>query len=252
MEIVVHKNDVWGQEVLLGVSWDLLWLIVVASFVVIIVHLLVMAVRTRPERATAEGTRMNRHAKSDRIFHWVMAVSTLVLLFTGILPIIGVKFGWLTIHWISGIVLTASVLFHIVRSLFWQDPLSMWVAPSDLREPFDSAQKPGKYSLAQKGMHLAMTLVVLVVIGSGLVMLSLIDTPLWAPVAWLSESALGWVFVLHGASTLALIALTALHIYFGVRPEKLFYTRSMIKGWISEPELEAHHDPARWVPDKTA
>ncbi len=252
MEIVVHKNDVWGQEVLLGVSWDLLWLIVVASFVVIIVHLLVMAVRKRSEQASAEGTRLNRHAKSDRIFHWVMAVSTLVLLFTGILPIIGVKFGWLTIHWISGIVLTASVLFHIVRSLFWQDPLSMWVAPSDLREPFDSAQKPGKYSLAQKGMHLAMTLVVLVVIGSGLVMLSLIDTPLWAPVAWLSESALGWVFVLHGASTLALIALTALHIYFGVRPEKLFYTRSMIKGWISETELEAHHDPARWVPDKTA
>lgn len=252
MEIVVHKNDVWGQEVLLGVSWDLLWLIVVASFVVIIVHLLVMAVRTRPEQAAAEGTRLNRHAKSDRIFHWVMAVSTLVLLFTGILPIIGVKFGWLTIHWISGIVLTASVLFHIVRSLFWQDPLSMWVAPRDLREPFDSTQKPGKYSLAQKAMHLAMTLVVLVVIGSGLVMLSLIDTPLWARLAWLSEGALGWVFVLHGASTLALIALTALHIYFGVRPEKLFYTRSMIKGWISKPELEAHHDPARWVPDKTA
>ena len=252
MEIVQYRNDVWGQEVILGVSWDLLWLIVVASFAVVIVHLLVMAVRTRPERPNAEGTRLSRHTKSDRIFHWVMAVSTLVLLFTGILPIIGVKFGWLTIHWISGIVLTASVLFHIVRSLFWQDALSMWIAPKDLREPFDASQKPGKYSLAQKGMHLAMTVVVLVVIGSGLVMLSLIDTPFWARVAWLSENALGWTFLLHGASTLALIALTALHIYFGVRPEKLFYTRSMITGWISEPELEAHHDTARWEPDKTA
>ncbi len=252
MEIVEHKNDIWGQEVLLGVSWDLLWLIVVASFVVIIVHLLVMAVRTRSEQASAEGTRLNRHAKSDRIFHWVMAVSTLVLLLTGVLPIIGVKFGWLTIHWISGIVLTASVLFHIVRSLFWQDPLSMWIAPKDLREPFDPSQKPGKYSLAQKGMHTAMALAVLVVIGSGVVMLTLIDTPFWTRGVWLGENALGWVFVLHGLSTLALIGLTTLHIYFGVRPEKRFYTRSMITGWISEPELEAHHDPARWAPDKMA
>ena len=47
-----------------------------------------------------------RHLLPDRIFHWVMAVSILVLLFTGFLPIVGVNFSWVDPHWIAGIVLT--------------------------------------------------------------------------------------------------------------------------------------------------
>jgi len=53
---------------------------------------------------------------------------------------------------------------------------------------------------------------------------------------------------LHGLSTLALVALAATHIYFAIRPEKLFYTRSMFKGWISEDEMKANHDPNLWSP----
>ena len=68
----------------------------------------------------------------------------------------------------------------------------------------------------------------------------------------MDEATLGWMFLLHGASTLGLIGLTALHVYFAVRPEKRFYTRSMISGWISEGELKANHDTGRWSPDQTA
>jgi hypothetical protein len=49
-------------------------------------------------------------------------------------------------------------------------------------------------------------------------------------------------------STLALVALAATHIYFALRPEKLFYTRSMVSGWISEDELKANHDANLWSP----
>ena len=62
------------------------------------------------------------------------------------------------------------------------------------------------------------------------------------------ESQLGLVFLLHGLSTLALVALASTHIYFAIRPEKLFYTRSMFKGWISEDEMKANHDPNLWSP----
>ena len=48
--------------------------------------------------------------------------------------------------------------------------------------------------------------------------------------------------------TLALVALAATHMYFALRPEKIFYTRSMITGWISEEELAANHDTTRWSP----
>ena len=60
-----------------------------------------------------DSARINavRHRLADRLFHWVMAVSVLVLGATAFLPILGVKFGWLPWHWSFGVVLTAAVLF---------------------------------------------------------------------------------------------------------------------------------------------
>ena len=252
MDIATYKNDAWGREVLLGVSWELLWLVLVAAFVIIAVHAVYEASRRRGEQPSSDGPRVSRHAKIDRIFHWVMALSIFALLITGIFPIIGIEFAWLTIHWIAGLVLTAVVAIHIVRSIFWQDLKSMWISASDLKEPFDENIKPAKYSFAQKGMHATVTVLSILVIGSGLVLFAMIDTPWWERSNSISEATLGWMFFLHGLSTLALIAVTALHIYFGLRPEKLFYTRSMIKGWISEDELAANHDPERWGPDEPA
>ena len=65
--------------------------------------------------------RVVRHKGPDRIFHWVMAVTVLTLLATAFLPIAGVQFPWVTIHWIAGVVLAAIVLYHIVRALVWLD-----------------------------------------------------------------------------------------------------------------------------------
>ena len=167
------------------------------------------------------------------------------------LPIVGVKFPWLTAHWVAGIVLTAAIVFHIVRSLFRKDLATIWIKPSDLAELTggSAAPLPGKYSLAQKGMHLAMAVLVLVATGTGIALLAQIDTPWWARSNFLSEAALGWMFLLHGLSTLVLIGFAALHLYFTARPEKQFYLRAMVKGWVSRAELAAHHDPARWTPN---
>lgn len=252
MELATYKQDVWGREVILGVSWDLLWVFIVAAFVVIAAHALIQATRRRGAVPSSAGKRVKRHARIDRIFHWVMAISVFVLLITGVFPKVGIEFAWLTIHWIAGLALTVAVLFHIVRSIFWQDLKAIMITPQDLKEPFDATQKPGKYSLAQKGMHGAVTVLSLLVIATGLVMFAMIDTPWWERTNALSEATLGWVFLIHGLSTLALIAIIALHIYFGLRPEKLFYTRSMIKGWISEDELRSNHDPEKWAPEESA
>lgn len=248
MDIVTTREDVWGREVLLGVSWDLLWVVVALAFAAIVIHLLVMAFLHKEQAPAATGKQLARHAAIDRGFHWVMAVCVFVLLITGVLPIVGIKFGWLTVHWVSGLILTAIVILHVVRSIFWQSPKTMWVEARDFQEPFDADIKPGKYSLAQKGMHHSMTVLILAVIVTGIALLALIDTPFWERSNAMEESTLGWMFVLHGLSTLGLIGLTALHVYFAIRPEKRFYTRSMISGWISENEHAAIHDPERWLP----
>lgn len=252
MEFATYKNDVWGREVIRGVSWDLLWLVIVAAFIAIVLHAIYESMQERAANPSSEGARVQRHDTIDRAFHWLMAVSVFALLITGVFPIIGIEFAWLELHWIAGLVLTAIVVFHIVRSIFFKKDTGMMIAASDLKEPFDEATKPGKYSAAQKSMHLVVTVLTLIVIGSGILMFMEINTPWWERTNEMAESTLGWVFFLHGISTLALIGVICMHIYFALRPEKLFYTRSMIKGWISRDELDANHDPQRWTPDETS
>ncbi|MEX2131666.1 MAG: cytochrome b/b6 domain-containing protein [Pseudohongiellaceae bacterium] len=249
-DIVRYKRDVWGEEVILGVSWDLLWVVAVAILILLAAHAVIMAVlaNRKMDKPTSSGRRVSRHDVFDRAFHWIMAASVFALVITGIAPIIGVRIAWLEIHWISGLILTFVVVAHIIRASFWQDFKSMILMPKDFGEPFDSAKKPGKYSFEQKGMHWAMTVVVLAVIVTGMILFLQLDTPFWDRTNSMPENQLGLMFLLHGLATLAMIALMATHIYFALRPEKIFYTRSMVTGWISEAELTANHDPAKWSP----
>jgi formate dehydrogenase subunit gamma len=247
VEIVRYKRDVWGDEVILGVSWDLLWVVAVTILILLAAHAILMAALAKKKaKPSAEGRKINRHDAIDRAFHWIMAASVLVLIATGVMPIIGIRFAWLDIHWIAGLVLTFVVVFHIIRASFWQDFKSMIMTPADFAEPFDENRKPGKYSFEQKGMHWAMTILVLLVIVTGVILFMHIRTPWWPRPAVADEAQLGLMFLLHGLATLSLIAFTAIHIYFAVRPEKIFYTRSMIKGWVSEDEAKANHDLDKW------
>ena len=77
---------------------------------------------------------ITRHGFVARAFHWVMAVSMLTLLVTAFLPIVGVRFAWVQWHWMAGLLLTASILFHIVHATFFLDFWSIWVGPKDIPE----------------------------------------------------------------------------------------------------------------------
>jgi len=191
--------------------------------------------------ASAEPTqagRIVRHAGIDRLFHWLTAVSVLTLMATGLLPVLGVKFNWVVVHWITGIVLIVLVLFHIVRSLIWQHFKTMWFTSEEL-----SRTKVGKYSVAQKLMHIAMTLMILGVAITGAFMLAKMDTPLWKRDPYLlAQETWGVVYAIHGLAALSAVTLVMIHIYFGLLPENRMYLRAMIKGWITRQELIEHHD----------
>jgi cytochrome b subunit of formate dehydrogenase len=180
------------------------------------------------------------------------------LLLTAFLPILGVDFAWLTIHWVAGFVLTAVAVLHIVRAMFWQDWREVWIDVRDLRDvaaivrttlrvPGAVLPRPGKYSFAQKLIHLAFAIVVLAAIVTGALMMVKIDTPWWdRNPYWLSDGQWGVVYVLHGLAALCLVTMIIVHVYFALRPEKLHFTRSMILGWITREEYRAHHDTNRW------
>jgi cytochrome b subunit of formate dehydrogenase len=209
------------------------------------------------------AARVVRHALPDRIFHWLTAASVLILLGTAFLPILGLEFAWVNIHWITGLVLTAAVLFHIVRAAFWQSWRAIWIGAADLRDAAaivrstlggrgaPAPPKPGKYSFAQKLIHHAFAVVVLTTVVTGLLMLLRIDTPWWQRNPYvLANATWGIIYVLHGLGALALITMVMVHIYFALRPEKLLFTRSMIAGWITREEYGEHHDPKRWQVDR--
>jgi len=209
-----------------------------------------------PPTAGGRGVRKIRHALVDRLFHWLSAASVLVLMATALLPILGIEFAWVTIHWITGLVLAGLVLAHIVRAAFWQDLASMWIRPSDLRKGLarfrqtlagGSPKVDGKYSLAQRAIHLAFSIVLLTAIVTGCLMLVKIDTPWWRrDPYWLGDTVWGVIYVLHDLASLCLVTMVIVHIYFALRPEKLYLTRSMLRGWITGAEHEKYYDASRW------
>ena len=198
------------------------------------------------------NTRIQRHKLADRIYHWLMAVAVLILLGSSLLPILGWKFPWLDLHWITGLVLTILVLFHIVRALGWQNFWAMMIDGQDVRDIVNSAtgtpaSKPGKYTPAQKLYHLAVSVLILGGIGSGLLMLRKIDTPFWnRDPYWFDDLGWGVIYAIHGFVAMALVTMVMIHIYFALRPDEWRLTRSMFRGWITSKEYQDHHDPKRW------
>jgi formate dehydrogenase subunit gamma len=218
-----------------------------------------------PPRAKLDGSasadRIVRHALPDRLFHWAAAACVLTLLGTAFLPIVGVEFGWVTVHWIAGLALGAAVLYHVVRVLVRGSWRAMWVGRADAADVVDAASAalkrahprrlPGKYSVAQKLIHHAFAVLLVMTLVTGGLMLLRIDTPWWQRNPYLlADATWGIVYVLHGLAALLLITMVMLHVYFALRPEKLKFTRAMILGWITRSEFDAHHDKERWRVDR--
>jgi formate dehydrogenase subunit gamma len=209
--------------------------------------------------AAAPADRVRRHLLIDRVYHWLMAACILTLMGTAFLPIIGYKFEWLGLHWTTGVVLSALVLIHIVRAIIWQDLWAMMIDGADIRNGWRALMrafggkgpepgKPGKYKILQKLYHAGIAVLVLSIIGSGLLMLLKIDTPLWRRNPYvLADYEWGYIYVVHGFAAMALITMVMIHIYFALRPDEWQFTRSMLRGWITRREFEEHHDTGRWV-----
>jgi cytochrome b subunit of formate dehydrogenase len=207
------------------------------------------------------GERVLRHQLVDRLYHWLMAASVLILMGTAFLPIAGWKFEWVSLHWMTGIVLTLLVLIHIVRALIWQDWRAMILDGTDIRDGVRNIRaavggggpapgKPGKYKILQKLYHLAVAILVLAIIATGLLMLLKIDTPFWKRNPyWFDADTWGIVYSVHGFASMAMITLVMIHIYFALRPDEWWLTRSMFGGTVSRDEYVEHCDASRWRPE---
>ena len=179
-----------------------------------------------------------RHRLPDRLYHWMMAAAVVLLGATAFLPILGIRFEWVPIHWWSGVMLTAAVLFHLYRVILVHGLREMTPGTDDARELLRYARgaghaglAPAKYDALQKGYHFAAALIVLALVATGLVMLAKIDTVFWKrDPAILSDQTWGVIYVVHGAAALVLLFLFILHVYFALLPEHRAFLVAMLSG----------------------
>ena len=268
MDFLTWGLNPWRQTVVTHISWDLFWASLFAGLMFLIAHASYMVLAAHRKRSTAETdaleaeykhlpAQIERHNFVARMFHWVMAASMFVLLFTAFLPILGIRFAWVEWHWIAGLVLTGAIMYHIVHATFFLDFWSIWVGPKDIPE-FKAeilremghdvpGPKPGKYPLGNRLYHLAILVVGLTAVISGMVMMYRIRTPLFTRNPYIfSDTTWGMTYLLHGVAGVALVGLVIAHVYFAVRPEKWWMTKSMIFGWVTRRNYLQHFDPERW------
>lgn len=263
MQLWRSADNPWGQDVLVGVSWDLMWAAVVAAVLFLVGH--AVWIKTRPAEepeAPAEvppgiPEKIERHSLASRLFHWTMSVAMLVLLVTAFGPVMGWQFAWLELHWMAGVLLIASVIYHVIHAVGWNDFWSMFKLDlgegvATLKHVMSPKAPPpprgGKYPFDHRMYHHVIVVVTLAAIVTGvLMMIRSVDTPFWARNPYfLSDSVWGVMYVVHGLSGVALIVLVAAHIYFAIRPEKRWITWSMIRGWIDREHYLQHFDPEEW------
>lgn len=179
-----------------------------------------------------------RHRLPDRAFHWVMAIAVIALLATAFLPIIGLRFEWVPVHWMAGVVLTVAVLFHLYRVFAVHGLGGMTPGIDDVRELGRNIRgashndlSAAKYDALQKGFHTAAALTILALVGTGLIMLAKIDTTFWRrDPSILTDQTWGVIYVLHGAAAMALLFLFIVHVYFALIPEHRAYLLAMLGG----------------------
>jgi cytochrome b subunit of formate dehydrogenase len=268
--LIEWARSPYGEDVPIHIAWFLIWVSAIGGLLFLIGHAIYVKYFAPPEvfaeTASADvvarvPAKVARHSLAARLFHWIMAAAMFALLITAFLPKVGVEFAWVTWHWIAGLVLTVSVIYHIIHATFWLDPWSIWPDKTDLEdakkrlkqargEATDPPRKFAKYPLENKAYHFIIVLAGLSVILTGVFMMFRVRTGIFPRNPYLfGDMTWGLMYVLHGLAGVGLIALTIAHVYFALRPDKFDITKSMVFGGMSREHYLANHDPLRWPPE---
>lgn len=202
-----------GQEIVTGISWDVLVLFTAIAFFVFLVHFIVRDILNPadhsdpgdgppPEDVEAELEadgidEVHRFTATQRASHWIMAIAVFLLMLSGFVlmnpgitlqPPIGLS--WVDIHIIFSIVFLGYVIFHIGHVAYKGTWMAMWFGRREIKDLWirfehligrrEQYPRQFKYPSAQKLLHLGVIGASIGVIITGLVMLRRVTVPgLW-------------------------------------------------------------------------
>jgi formate dehydrogenase subunit gamma len=190
-------------------------------------------------------------SKYERFVHWLLAISCLLLCYTGLgimfkeLNFFGVIFGGLkglsTVHNIMAVVFAIGLVLSI--QMWWREA-GLFVFPEDWEWikaaggylwHLDHVPETGKYNPGQKAFFLTVALCGLMMICTGFFM--------WYPTI-LPADLMDWVYVLHVLGFVVIFAFFFVHLYLGTigNPGSV---SAMISGRMEKPVLKMLHP--KWL-----
>lgn len=203
----------FGQDIVVGLSWDVLAIFAFVAALVFLVHFLVRELLNptghtvgpdEPSIEEVEGRlrsqgveEVHRFTVAQRASHWIMAIAIFALLLSGFLLMnnaVTVKalpgLSWLAIHEVGAIVLIGYVFFHIGHVAYKGTWDEMWFGARDVRDQAvrlknffgltEEYPRQFKYPGAQKLLHWGVTAATIGLIVTGLVLLRRVNFgPFW-------------------------------------------------------------------------
>lgn len=197
----------------------------------------------------------------ERFVHWLLAISCLLLCFTGMgmmyksLNFFGVIMGGLyglkEVHEITGLVFGVALVLAIIM---WWKEAGIFVFPEDLDWfktaggylwHVDKVPETGKYNPGQKMFFLTVALFGVLMLITGFVMWPQLGTGfvMWFP-AYLRVEFVRWTYLLHALGFFVIFAFFFVHLYLGTigNPGTV---QAMITGWVTRNWLKKQHP--KWL-----
>jgi hypothetical protein len=143
MGIVEWAKSPWGQDVPIHILWYLIWVSAIAGFAFLVVHAIWVRYFAKPEEFAGQHSAGRRRAPA-RASCPALSGRPSVSLDHGRRDVraadhgfparVGVKFPWVTYHWIAGHRADGSIIFHIIHASFFMDFWSIWPDKDDIED----------------------------------------------------------------------------------------------------------------------
>lgn len=198
------------------------------------------------------GDEIVRHRLATRVVHWAVALTFVLLVFTG-LPIWSPVFGWMArfvgglavARWFHAWMGIAFAAASLVMAALWAGDMVLDAHDRKFRmveylrfsEPED--QDTGKYNAGQKFFFWAALATMIVMLLSGIV--------LWYPTSF-GQGLRALSIVLHDIGFIGFFCAVVGHIYLGTAAEPGTFG-SMTRGTVTKAWARLHHP--RWYRDVT-
>ena len=204
-----------------------------------------------PLKAKLTGRLIERFNSAERVTHWTMAISFVVLAATGLSLLFGkyVILPWLGASAFSGMAIAAKVIHNFVGPLFMFSMVVMIVifVKDNIWRTYDMAWlrkfggmisgehvPAGRFNAGEKGWFwLGVVLLGITVSISGAIMLF----PNWNT----SREIMGGANLVHAGVACVFIAISFAHIYLGTIGMAGAYD-AMRKGYVDETWAKEHHE----------